>query len=323
MAQRSRLTLVAAKLETSYGIDAAPTVAANGQLMFARVNPVEIESKVFEVKALRQTFSPLPRIVTPASQKWSGQSMIQGSGAAGGAPRLDALLQACQMNVAVVPEVSVTYTPSSSMPLAGAPQSATICTYLDGSLHQVPGAVGSFKLSGRSGEPIRIDFAMQGLYASPTAQANPSGFTTDSFLATFMHNAALKLKSSINPTYYYPTFVAFEFDEGLKVAERADANSAFAVKGFMPVERDARLKLTLEADFANRNFFPELEQGALLEAYFSQGAAAGNIVTFGFPSAQLVGIKYGDANGIRTVDLSLALVTTTDNADSEFYLRFT
>jgi hypothetical protein len=30
MAQRSRLTLVAAKLETNYGIDAAPTVAANG-----------------------------------------------------------------------------------------------------------------------------------------------------------------------------------------------------------------------------------------------------------------------------------------------------
>lgn len=38
MAQRSRLTLVAAKLETSYGTDAAPTVAANGQLMFSRVN---------------------------------------------------------------------------------------------------------------------------------------------------------------------------------------------------------------------------------------------------------------------------------------------
>ncbi len=322
MPQRSRLTLVTAKLEASYGTDAAPTVAANGQLMYTKVNPVAIAAKAFDVKALRQTLSPLPRVLVPASQKWTGESLLQGSGSAGVAPRLDALLQACQMSGTVAAGVSVTYAPSSALPLAGAPQSATIYTYLDGHVHQVPGAVGSFKLGGKPGEPIKVNFTMQGLYVSPVVQANPSGFTSDSFLATFMHNAALKLKSSLNPTYYYPTFVAFDFDEGVKVAERGDASSTFAVKGFMPVERNPSLKLTLEADFANRNFFPELEQGALLEAYFFQGAAAGNTVLLGFPSAQLVDIKYGDANGVRTVELSMALVTATANADSEFYLKF-
>jgi len=321
MPQLSRKTLVTAKPELVYGVDAGPTVDTNGQLMFAKVNPVQIAPKVFDVKALRQTLSPLSKLVNPASQKWNGQSMIQGTGTAGGTPRIDALLQACQMSAAWT-SVSVTYTPTSAMPLAGAPQSATIYTYLDGNLHQIPGAVGSFKLSGKAGEPVTIDFAMQGLYVSPLVQSNPYGFKTDSFLATFMQNAALKLKSSINPSYYYPTFIAFEFDEGVKVVERGDASSTYAVKGFMPVERNATLKLTLEADFANRNFFPELEQGALLEAYFFQGATPGNTVLFAFPSAQLVGIKYGDASGIRTVELSLALVTTTANADSEFYLEF-
>jgi hypothetical protein len=109
----------------------------------------------------------------------------------------------------------------------------------------------------------------------------------------------------------------------VKIAQRGDASSSFGVKGFMPVERNARLRLTLEADFANRNFFPELEQGILLEAYFFQGAAAGNTVLLGFPSSQLIDIKYGDSNGIRTVDLSFAPVTTTSTADSEFFFKFT
>jgi len=321
MPQLSRKTLVAAKSELVYGVDAGPTVGTNGQLMFAKVNPVQIAPKVFDVKALRQTLSPLSKVVTPASQKWDGESIIQGTGTAGGTPKIDALLQACQMSAAWT-STSVTYTPTSAMPLAGAPQSATIYTYLDGNLHQMPGAVGSFKLSGKAGQPVTIDFSMQGLYVSPLVQANPTGFRTDSFLATFMQNAALKLKSSINPNYYYPTFIAFEFDEGVKVVERGDASSTYGVKGFMPVERNATLKLTLEADFANRNFFPELEQEALLEAYFFQGATPGNTTLFAFPSAQLVGIKYGDASGIRTIELSLALVTTTANADSEFYLEF-
>lgn len=321
MPQLSRKTLVAAKFELVYGVDSGPTVDQNGQLMFAQVNPVQIAPKVFDVKALRQTFSPLAKIVTPASQKWNGQSLIQGAGTAGGTPRLDSLIQACQMSAAWT-STTLTYTPTSAMPLAGAPQSTTIYTYLDGNLHQIPGAVGSFKLSGKSGAPVTIDFAMQGLYVSPVVEANPYGFTTDNFLATFMQNAALKLRSSINPTYYYPTFVAFDFDEGVKVVERGDASSTYGVKGFMPVERNATLKLTLEADFAHRNFFPELEQGALLEGYFFQGAAPGNTVMFAYPSAQLVGIKYADASGIRTVELSLALVTTTANADSEFYLTF-
>jgi Phage tail tube protein len=322
MPQRSRLTMVAAKLESSYGIDAQPTVSADGQLMYAKFNPVAISPKVFNVQALRASFSPLPRVVTPAAQKWDGESLLQGSGAAGTPPRLDALLQGCQMAAAVTAGASVTYTPSSAAPLAGSPQSTTIYTYLDGNLHKVAGAVGSLKLSGKAGEPIRADFSMQGLYASPQASPNPGGFTTDSFLATFMQNAALKLKSSLNPTYYYPTFVAFDFDEGLKIAERADASSAFAVNGFMPVSREAKLTLTLEADFANRNFFPELEQGALLEAYFFQGSAPGNTVLLGFPSAQLVNLKYGDAGGIRTIELSLSLVTTAATQDSEFYLSF-
>lgn len=321
MPQLSRKTMVAAKSELTYGVDAGPTVGNNGQLMVATVNPVQIAPKVFDVKALRRTLSPLSKVVNPASQKWNGQSVIQGTGTGGGTPKIDALLQACQMSAAWTSS-SVTYTPTSAMPLAGAPQSATIYTYLDGDLHKIPGAVGSFKLSGKAGQPITIDFSMQGLYVSPVVQANPTGLVTDSFLATFMQNAALKLASSINPNYYYPTFISFEFDEGLKVVERGDASSAYAVKGFMPVERNATLKLTPEADFANRNFFPELEQGALLQAYFFQGAVPDNTTLFAFPSAQLVGIKYGDASGIRTVELSLALVTTTAHADSEFFIEF-
>ena len=321
MAQLSRKTLVAAKYELIYGVDSGPTVSANGQLMYAKFNPIQVAPKVYNVQALRQTLSPLPKIVNPASQKFSGESLVQGNGTPGGTPRLDSLIQACQMSAAWT-STSVTYTPTSALPLAGAPQSTTIYVYLDGDLHKMPGSVGSFKLSGKAGAPVAIDFDMQGLYESPVVEVNPFGFTTDSFLATFMQNAALKINSSIDPTYYYPTFVSFEFDEGVKVVERGDASSYYATKGFMPVERNATLKLTLEADFANRNFFSELEQGALLEAYFFQGAVPGNTVLFGFPSAQLTGIKYGDESGIRTVELSLALVTTTANADSEFFITF-
>jgi hypothetical protein len=322
MPQRSRMTLVTAKAESTYGVDALPTAASNGQLMYARVNPVSIVSKLFEVRSLRGTFSPLPQIAVPTSQKWQGQSLLQGSGTAGVAPRLDALFRACQMSATVNAGVSVTYAPSSAFPLSGAPQSATIYTYLDGVSHQMPGTVGSFKLAGKAGEPVTVDFEMEGLYASPAAQANPAGFATDNFLATYMHGAALKLKSSLNPTFYFPTFVAFEFDAGVKVAQRSDASSSAGVKGFMPVARSPKLKLTLEADFANRNFFPELEQGVLLEAYFSQGSAAGNTISFSFPTAQLTDVRYGDAGGVRTVELAFALVTSTSGADSEFSLAF-
>src|SRR5579863_9326212 len=198
MPQRSRLALVSAKLESIYGVDSLPSVSSNGQLMFAKVNPASIAPKVFDVKALRQSFSPLARVVTPAAQKWAGESMIQGSGTAGVAPRLDALLQACQLTATVNSGVNVLYTPNSTAPLSGSPQSTTIYTYLDGNVHHIPGAVGSFKLSGKAGAPITIDFSMQGLYVSPSIQPNPAGFSTDSFLATFMQNAALKLKSSLN-----------------------------------------------------------------------------------------------------------------------------
>ena len=219
MPQLSRKTLVAAKFELVYGVDSGPTVAANGQLMFAQVNPVQIAPKVFDVKALRQTLSPLSKVVNPASQKWNGQSMIQGAGTAGGTPRLDSLLQACQMSAAWTLS-SVTYTRPRR------------CRWRE-------------LRNQRPYTPISTAIFI----------SSPAPLAVSSFPA----RRASRSRSISRCRGYY-------FRPSSRSSSKGAANRVHAV---IPLHA---LKLTLEADFANRNFF-RTRAGALLEAYFFQGSA--------------------------------------------------
>ena len=320
--QRSRFTLIAAALESAYGQDSHPTLASNGQLILANIEPVALGPSVFDSHPVRQTFSRTPSLVRVWSQRWRGETFLQGSGAAGVTAGFDALLRCCQMSSATQSGVSVTYSPTSQLSLAGSPQSATIYTWLDGLLHRMTGCVGDFSVHGRAGESICLGFALRGLYSAPSVLPNPSGFATGPYLASYSHPSHLKIRSTLSAQYFFPEFIAFNFDEGLKIAERTDVSTVAGVKGFVPVSRTPQLRLVLEADFVNRNFYPELEQGALLEAYFSQGSVIGNIATLGFPSLELTDITYGDLGGVRTCELALSPVTTAATEDSEFFLQF-
>ena len=85
------------------------------------------------------------------------------------APRYGKALKACGLSETVAAGTSVTYAPVSS-----SFSSVTIHYNIDGVLHKVTGARGTFTLNANVGEIPSIDFSFTGIYVPPSDAALPS-----------------------------------------------------------------------------------------------------------------------------------------------------
>ena len=147
MARYVKNSLVTAKVEATYGADAAPTGAANAILISDQtITPLDAQN--IDRDLVRGAFGASEQLVGPASVKLSYSVELAGSGAAGTAPAWGQLLQACACSEGVLASPArVEYMPAST-----GLKSLTQYYFDDGAFHKLLGSMGDCTLTAKVGE---------------------------------------------------------------------------------------------------------------------------------------------------------------------------
>lgn len=270
-ALRKKNQLLLAKVETTY--DSDPTPSASTDAIVA-LDP-KIKEIIDPVRRPAQIGS-LSRLNSVAGKKMAEVTFsmeLKGSGSAGTAPRIGALLRACGFGQTIVSSTSVTYKPVSS-----AFESVTIYVYIDGRLHTVTGCRGDVKFKCEAGQMALAEFTFKGRYADPSLSANPTPTLEStnpqvckSCVFTYNSRTSLVVKTA-------------EIEMNNTIAERPSLNDANSIAGFELTDRDPMLTIDPEAIIeTSYNFRSDAFGGNLRQISWVVGATAGNIATFTIP----------------------------------------
>src|SRR5512139_1458010 len=164
MARYIRNTVLLAKLEPTYGSDPTPTGAANA-ILVSDVTITPLNANNVNRDLIRGYFGGSSQLVGTANVEVQFTVELAGSGTATTPPAWGPLLEACGFSK-TVQTASVDYTPISTF---GASTAATLYYYLDGVLHEVNGARGTFTMDMIVGERPVMRFRFLGKYVAPIA----------------------------------------------------------------------------------------------------------------------------------------------------------
>ena len=308
MVMLKRKCVILAKVEATYGTDPTPTEAANAILA---LNPeIKENREPIERNINISTLSNKPSLLGPESAEITFSVEILGSGTAGTAPRIGALLKACSMDETVVSGASVTYEPVSS-----SQYSCTIWAYIDGRLHKITGAMGTWKMNLTAGALGMIDFSFKGKYATPTNATIVTG-TYDTpnpqpcKSCAFSYNSKTTLISK-----------TLEIDIANTIAMRKSLSAETEIEGFGITERKPTLSVDVEAQIETSYNFrgDQLTTQRAISAVV--GATAGNICTVSVPKFNITKIEYGDEEGVLLEKLSGECAI--NSGDDEISIAFT
>lgn len=308
-AMRKKNQLICAKVESVYDTDSVPVVGTDSLLAMdikfkEIVDPVERPANI----------ASLSNVASVAGKKQSEVTFtieLKGSGTAGTAPRIGALLKACSFGETVVSSTSVTYLPVSSGQL-----SCTIYFFIDGRRHVMTGCRGDVKIKCEAGQMAVAEFTMKGRFATPTlvALSSPTLETTNPQVCkstAFSYNSRTTL-----------VVKACELEMGNVVAERPSISDANAIAGFEITGRKPMLTIDPEATIETSYDFRSDALGGNLRAIsWVVGATAGNIVTFSIPKFNAYFPEYEDRNEILVEKIKGECVQNSGN--DEVSVQFT
>ena len=302
----SRQKVLLVKEEATYGTDPVPTVGDNAiDAMGIKTNyPGEVLERDME----RASISPVAPKLGKRYAEVSFSTELKGSGAAGTAPAIGDLLEACGFGEAVSAGVSVTYTPAST-----GHKSVTFYVYDiqaatgNSRLHKITGARGTFNLITEAGQIARIEWTFQGLYTKPADVASPGAASYESTKPPIVESSTFTLNS-------VATLVAqaLNIDIANEVSQREDINAAAGIKGFEIIGRKPNGSFNPEAVLlATYDFWGDWVAATERALELVVGSVAGNIITISAPKVTLDTISEGERNGIRTEDIPFKCAMNT------------
>jgi len=285
MVMLTRKKVLLAKSETTYGSDPTPTAASNAILAIdpdikELMNPIDRGINI-------STLSNKASIAGVKYAEVTFKVELRGSGSAGTAPRLGALLKACGMDEPVVSSPSVTYEPVSS-----SFSSVTLYLYIDGRRHKVTGARGTFKMTCPAGQIAMLEFTFQGKWVAAANAAIVSG-TYDGDPATckscsFSYNSKTTLVAS-----------QVELDMANKLTQRPSLNDATGMAGVEITGRKPALVCDIEDTVETSYDFRGDQLTNERAVSWVVGATAGNICTISVPKYNITNIEYADNDGVQ------------------------
>jgi len=162
--------VILAKIEATYGTDAAPTAAANAVLaMNVQLQPMEGQDVSRDLELT--TLGPQATVPVEVHTKLTFEVELAGSGVAGTAPAWGALLRACAVAETIAAGVSVTYNPVSATH-----ESATFYFWVENTKYALVGARGTATLKVEAQKVPKLAFTFTGLFTQPAevAQVAPT-----------------------------------------------------------------------------------------------------------------------------------------------------
>jgi hypothetical protein len=300
MALKSKIVVLLAKIETTYGVDPVPTGAANAILVInPKLTAITMQSSARNV--VRPYFSNDGKIIAGKHAQLTFDVEIAGAGAAGSAPQWGVLMKACAMAEVINAGVSAVYSPISS-----GEQSVTLYYCVDGAQHALRGARGSFSMKfTQNGIPM-LTFKMFGLYTIPTDTALPAPtFTAVRPIAVTQANT-----TPVTLHGFTGNFTNVSVDIANAMAYRNIIN----LEEITFTDRQPIGSFDLERPtMATKDYFSIALAATTGALALTHGTTAGNKVQIAAPIVQLGAPTLGSANGVETLTMAGDLCSNAGN----------
>lgn len=316
-----RNTVITAKVETTAGVDAAPTGLANAVLV-SEMSITPLDAKNIDRNVIRGYFGASEQLVGVASVKVSLTVELAGSGAAATAPAMGALFQGCALaEASLTTPTRVEYTPVST-----ALKTLTIYYYDDGVLHKLIGAMGTFSLSAKVGERPTLKFEFTGLDGTMSV-ASTAG-TYSAWKPPVAMTKANVVDITLGATYAAGVLtggVAYS-STGLELA----MGNAVGYSALLSAERvditDRDVTGSIELDLTATQevaFMSSVKANTLQSLALTIGTVSGSKLIIHAPAIQLINPKKSELNGTRLCGYDLrAVPTPAGSGNDELRLAF-
>lgn len=307
----TRKRLILLESEATYGTDPTPTGV--DAILVRDLSITPLQSDTVGRDLVRPYLGASEQLLANTRVQCTFSVELAGSGTAGTAPRYGKALLACGLSETIVATTSVTYAPVSS-----SFGSATIYYNIDGVLHKVTGARGTFTINGTVGQIPTIDFTFTGIYNTPTDTALPSVTYGDQATPVIFKNGNT---TGFELLSYAGCLQSVSFDIGNSLVYRELVG---CTKQVLLTDRAATGSVTLEAvTMATKNYFTAaLTDASLGNLLFQHGQTAGNIIDFASTRIDIGDVSYGDQDGIHMLTIPYTAVPSTSGND-EFSLVYT
>jgi hypothetical protein len=301
--------LLLAKIETTYGTDAAPVPANNSILSeWPEVEPVVTSLERSNTRAFLGAF---PKLNVGEAIKIKFTTEIKGSGTAATPPEVGPLFKACGFTETI--SSTVVYAPNSNILTT---DSVTIWFYFDGMAHKITGCRGTFDIDVKAGQYGKINWEFTGLYKKAEDLALTTGTYQSTIPPRFL-SATLALDS------YAAIVENFKVSIGNEIAKRVDANAATGILAYFIKGRNVTGELDPElVTIAIKDFWAMQENSSQVAFTAAVGSVAGNRLIIAGPNVQISGIKYGDRENLMTYQLPLVFVPGA-TGNNEISLSYT
>ena len=202
-------------------------------------------------------------------------------------------------------------------PVSSAFSSATLYYNIDGVLHKLTGARGTFSINTTVGQIPTIDFTMTGIYNAPTDTAAPSVTYADQATPLIFKAGN---SGAFNMLAYSGCLQSVSMDSGNSIIYRELVG---CTKQVLITDRAATGTVVIEAPtIADKDYFTaSLTDGNLGDLSFIHGSTAGNIVSLISNRVDIGDPSYSDQDGIHMLSLPYTAVPSTAGND-EFRLVF-
>lgn len=316
-----RNTVILAKIESTYGTDATPTGASDALLVSeVSINPLVAQNVSRDL--VRGYLGGSEQLVGTAYVEVSFSIEFVGSGTATTAPAWGKLLKACGM-VETLQTASVDYTPDSTPT-----DSLTIFYYLDGQLHKLLGARGTFQLAMGIGERPLLKFRFVGKDGGLTAASNASPTltawktplvvtdtnTADMVFGALTYTAATGIISG--GTAYTGKGLQFDFGNNVQFQPLVGAES-IELNG-----RECSASVSLDVTAAQAvTWMTELKANITTGIGLTHGTTAGYTTAVHMPVVQRVNPSVDDFNGNILHAYQLRVLPSTGNDEVRIISR--
>jgi hypothetical protein len=299
-----RKKVVLAKVETVEGEDAAPTGAANA-IQISDVTITPVEAQMIQRGLVRPTLGSEGSIPVGVHSLLEFAVEFAGAGAAGTAPAWGVLMRGCGMAEEITVATKVDYLPASEDH-----ESLTVHFNIDGNLHALRGARGSFDLDIESPGLPRLRFKFVGLWTDVAAAALPAVDFTAFKTATPVSNAN-------TPDFTLHAHAAVMRRLRIELGGTPEHSDLVNVEDVQITDRQSKGSVVIRSPRVDVvNFFAAAKDAVTGALALTHGTAAGHIVEVACPVVQVMRPRYSDEKGIAMLEMELD-IQPTDAGDDE------
>ncbi|MCU0826655.1 MAG: phage tail tube protein [Tabrizicola sp.] len=301
-AKKWRKKIFLFKIETTYGVDAAPTPAANA-ILATEVTFQPMEGTDVNRDLDLPYLGPQGTIPNELHAKFKFKVELAPSGTAGTAPAWGPLLRACACAQVVNAGVSVVYNP-----ITDNHESGTLKLYVDGILFQALGVRGTAKFTVNAQGIPYIEFEFTGLFAQPS-----DATTTNPTLTPFQKPRIVS--STFTPVFTINGVAMVMRTFSLDLKNKVEPRFLVGKEEILITQREDMIATQVETmPLADFNPFVLAANATPVAVNLVHGTGAGNIATLNAPAAQMqrpTGIE--NAQDIMETPLSLMPLPVTGN----------